>query len=132
MRTALTVLILAVALILVAGACSSNDDDPLARAHFGGDATSVTTMAASFGEERSELVESDSITANQTEAPEALDDGAAKTNAQAVLTSLDLIDLGRSIIFTANIHLEVEDVIAAGAEIENALAGLGAVLFGQR
>lgn len=43
MRTALTVLILAVALILVAGACSSNDDDPLARAHFGGDAASVTT-----------------------------------------------------------------------------------------
>lgn len=31
------------ALILVAGACSSNDDDPLARAHFGGDAASVTT-----------------------------------------------------------------------------------------
>ena len=131
MRKTLTVLILAVALMLVVSACNSDDDVSLARADFGGDAASATTMAASVDEERSGLAESDGTAANQTEAPEALDDGAAKTNAQAVLTSLDLVDLGRSIIFTANIHIEVEDVIAAGAEIENALVGLGAVLFGQ-
>ena len=132
MRKTLTVLILAVALMLVVSACSSDDDVSLARADFGGDAASATTMAASVDEERSGLAASDGTAANQTEAPEALDDGAAaKTNAQTVLTSLDLVDLGRSIIFTANIHIEVEDVIAASAEIENALVGLGAVLFGQ-
>jgi len=131
MRKTLTVLILAVASMLVVSACSSDDDASLARADFGGDAASATTMAASFDEARSGVAESDGIAANQTEAPAALDDGAAKTNAQAVLTSLNLIDLGRSIIFTATIHVEVEDVIAAGAEIENVLVGLGAVLFGQ-
>ena len=131
MRKTLTVLIMAVALMLVVSACSSDDDVSLARADFGGDAASATTMAASVDEDRSGLAESDGTAANQTEAPEALDDAAAKTNAQTVLTSLDLVDLGRSIIFTANIHIEVEDVIAAGAEIENALVGLGAVLFGQ-
>ncbi|MEE8497263.1 MAG: DUF4349 domain-containing protein [Acidimicrobiia bacterium] len=127
MRNVLRILILAVVTMLVATACSGDDDALLARADFGGDAASATTMATS--------AEARSFDADSAEgaigAPEALDDGAPQTNVQAVLTSLDLIDLGRSIIFTANIHIEVEDVIAAGAEIENALAGLGALLFGQ-
>jgi hypothetical protein len=70
------------------------------------------------------------MTDGETPAADKLED-VASTNAQAVLTSLDVVNLGRSIIFTANLHIEVEDIVAAGAEIQNAVAGLGGVLFGQ-
>jgi hypothetical protein len=128
MKTTLRLVILAIVVMLITAACSGSDDSATEPA-FGGDAAAATTMAASMDEQRAGLVESDM---GDGEAPEAdkLED-AASTNAQAVLTSLDVVNLGRSIIFTANLHIEVEDIVAAGAEIENAIAGLGGVLFGQ-
>ncbi len=124
-------LILTVALMLVATACSGGDDAAMTTTAFGGDAaTSETTSAAALAQERDSAEAEDGDAA--AEAPgNATSDDAAKTNAQAVLTALDLADLGRSIIFTANIHIEVDDIVVAGAEVENALAGLGAILFGQ-
>jgi len=40
-------------------------------------------------------------------------------------------DLGRSIIYTATIEVEVDDVIAAGTAAQQAIAPLGGLLFGQ-
>jgi hypothetical protein len=128
MKTTLRLVILAIVVMLITAACSGSDDSATEPA-FGGDAAAATTMAASMDEQRAGLVESDMGDGEATEADKLED--AASTNAQAVLTSLDVVNLGRSIIFTANLHIEVEDIVAAGAEIENAIAGLGGVLFGQ-
>ena len=40
-------------------------------------------------------------------------------------------DFGRSIVYTASLEIEVDDVIAAGRRALTELAGLGGVLFGQ-
>lgn len=128
MKTTLRLLILATVVTLVTAACTGSDDSVAAR-DFGGDATSETTAAAAMDEQRADVAES-GMTDGEAPAADKLED-VASTNAQAVLTSLDVINLGRSIIFTANLHIEVEDIVAAGAEIENAVAGLGGVLFGQ-
>jgi hypothetical protein len=129
MNKTLRILILVIAAALVTAACSSDD---AGIASFGGDAATeapTTTMAAAFDAEGELLFDAGSV--DGVAPAEAAEERAATTNAQAVLTSLDVIDLGRSIIFTANVHMEVDDVIAAGSEIENAIAGLGGVLFGQ-
>jgi len=125
MKTTLRLLILATVVTLVTAACSGSDDSAAER-DFGGDAT---TAASSMDEQRVDLAEP-GTTDGEAPAADKLED-VASTNAQAVLTSLDVVNLGRSIIFTANLHIEVEDIVAAGAEIENAVAGLGGVLFGQ-
>lgn len=115
----------AVALVLLTTACSG-DDDAEGLVDFGGDAA-ATTMAA---QERAGASDGDEASGIEEPAVESAVESAT-TAAQAVLTSLDAVDLGRSIIFTANLHIEVADVVAAGIEIENAVAGLGAILFGQ-
>ena len=128
MKTTLRLLILATVVTLVTAACTGSDDSAAER-DFGGDATSETTAAAGVAEQRADVAEP-GMTDGEAPAADKLED-VASTNAQAVLTSLDVVNLGRSIIFTANLHIEVEDIVAAGAEIENAVAGLGGVLFGQ-
>ncbi len=40
-------------------------------------------------------------------------------------------DLGRKLIFTANVHVEVDDVAAASAEATEIVEGLGGFVFGQ-
>jgi hypothetical protein len=40
-------------------------------------------------------------------------------------------DLGRLIVYTATLEVEVEDVVTAGAQARAAVAGLGGVLFGE-
>lgn len=130
MRSTLRILILAVMAILVWTACSG-DNDTSVGLDFGGDAAAATTMAPAFEEEGAGFADTDATARSAAESFDDAGDEAARTNARAVLTSLDLVDLGRSIIFTANIHIEVPDIVVAGAEVENALAGLGAILFGQ-
>jgi hypothetical protein len=128
MQKTLRILILALVAALTTAACSSDGDSI---ASFGGDAAATTSAAARSVDEEGDLF-FDADSADGVAAPEAVEEEqAGLTNAQAALTSLDVVDLGRSIIFTANIHMEVADVIAAGSQIENAIAGLGGVLFGQ-
>ena len=50
---------------------------------------------------------------------------------QAVITTLTAVDIGRSVVFTANLSVEVDDVVAAGEQAQAAVAGLGGLLFGQ-
>ena len=53
------------------------------------------------------------------------------TDAQEVVSALQPEDLGRMIVFTATITIEVEDVVSAGEQAQAAVAGLGGMLFGQ-
>ena len=126
MKTTLRLLILAIVAMLITTACSNDDS---ASVQFGGDASPATTMAMTLDEDRSAIAGNAPTDGGIAAPGEAAEVDAATTNAQAVLTSLDLA--GRSIIFTANIHIEVPDIAVAGAEVENALSGLDAILFGQ-
>lgn len=115
-------LALALATSLALAACSGGDD--AASFESAGDrATTATTIAASA----TTIVESTDGFEGETPATK----DAAGTNAQAVVDTADALTLGRQIIYTANVLVEVEDVIAAGAEVENAIRGLGGILFGQ-
>ncbi len=58
-------------------------------------------------------------------------EGGADTDAQGVVAVLQPGDFGRSIVYTASLEVEVDDVIAAGRRALTELAGLGGVLFGQ-
>ena len=53
------------------------------------------------------------------------------TDAQGVVAVLQPGDFGRSIVYTASLEIEVDDVIAAGRRALVELQGLGGVLFGQ-
>jgi hypothetical protein len=55
----------------------------------------------------------------------------SEANAQAAVASLQPADHGRSIVYTATIEVEVDDVVAAGQQVQVAIAGLGGMLFGQ-
>jgi hypothetical protein len=114
----------AMAATLILAACSGGDDATSTAgadvydSRYAGETPSTTML----------FDQSDSDGA--TGAPASAED-AAGTNAQAIVDTVDAISLGRQIIFTANLHIEVDDVVAAGAEVENAIAGLGGILFGQ-
>ncbi len=51
--------------------------------------------------------------------------------ALAVPTALTPADLGRDIVFTATIDVEVADVAAAGVEARNAVVALGGIVFSE-
>lgn len=57
---------------------------------------------------------------------------AAPGAAVAVPPALQPIDIGRSMIFTAAVTMEVEDLAAASDGAMQAIAGLGGFLYGQR
>jgi hypothetical protein len=55
----------------------------------------------------------------------------ADTDSQGVVAVLQPGDLGRSIVYTATLEIQVDDVIAAGRQALVELQGLGGILFGQ-
>lgn len=114
-------LVPAVVVTLALTACFGGGDDSGQAGEYTAQTTMTTqtTMAAAL----------DDTDRSTGETPSA--DEAGATNAQAVIDTVSAIDLGRKIIFTANLQIEVDDVIAAGAQVENAIAGLGGILFGQ-
>jgi hypothetical protein len=111
-----------IAAMLILAACSGGDT-----ASFdGGDArdTSAPTTTIVPGFDDGEGFEN-------TGAPGEADTDAGATNAQSVVDTAEALNLGRKIIYTAYIEIEVDDVLAAGAEVEAAINGLGGILFGQ-
>ncbi len=69
-------------------------------------------------------------------AAEPADRGTATANPAdvaglAVPTALTPTDIGRDIVFTASIDVEVSDVAAAGAEARDAVLALGGIVFGE-
>ncbi|MEM9467488.1 MAG: DUF4349 domain-containing protein [Actinomycetota bacterium] len=116
-RLALAVL----ALLLVLAGCADGDDDSDA----GGEDSSDESPA--FDTETAE--EDDGAEMEVAEEEDATD--AAGEDALAQATALTPADLGRDIIFRAEIAVEVADVAAAGREATQRIEALGGVVFGQ-
>lgn len=124
---------------LLFAACGADDDSAGFSETSSGDAAG--SADGSTGDRAPELTASDDAPA-ATVAPvsdEAMEDsdggdselgsgGAAAPSGGA----LQPINIGRDIIFTAQISVEVEDVGTAGAEAQQAINEIGGLLFGQQ
>ncbi len=115
------VLFLAVAVLaVVAAACTSGSDDSFEETglEFSSDASPATTVAASG-------------TAEKISEPPGVNADALGTGGitRAVLQTSNV---GRDIIFTADLTVAVTDVAGAGEEATRLIQGLGGFLFGQR
>jgi hypothetical protein len=111
-------------IVLLAAACSGGGDAATTTANLSpGALTASTTFAAATTTMPAFAEASPGESGGDLSA--ARD---AYTNAGEVIA---VVQTGRSIIFTANLEVEVADVIAAGEQAQAAVAGLGGVLFGQ-
>src|SRR3989304_374150 len=113
-------LALAAVLMIVGTACST--DDATSPTSGGGyDAFEVATPAAAT------TTTSGAALSGAAEGDETAD----LTNAAPLESAPTPAELGRSIVYTATIEIEVADVIAAGNAAQQAVAPLGGLLFGQ-
>ena len=121
MKFSTRLLSLVAALAFVAAACSGGDD-----------ATETTAAEGRFDQSESVSTTTAAATTTTSAVGGALTDTEGdETSAAPVETYLTPADLGRSIIYTATIEIEVDDVVAAGAAAQQAVAPLGGLLFGQ-
>lgn len=123
MKRTLRVLIGLLALAVLAAACTGGDDAAVTttwEASATTAAAATTTMVFDAGGLPS--TDSDGNLAGWP------GEEGSDTNAQAVIA---VLQAGRSIIYTANLTIEVDDVIAAGEQALAAVQGLGGVLYGQ-
>jgi hypothetical protein len=116
-------LMLALAVVLLAGACSDSDSETSA-----GEATVATEAMADFDSgDTGGGVSDDAVSESDAEAPESPPAiGQPVGNA-----ALQPTDIGRDLIFTARIDVVVDDVALAGAEAQQAIGRVGGLLFGQ-
>ncbi len=122
---------LLLALALVGSACSSGDSDSAAEAL---DSGSADTVEASFEEEGDAMADEGSadldgevLTSDDAAAAPALGAGGVDSTPTALQTP----DLGRDIIRTAEIDVEVDNVAEASQLALTRIEGLGGLLFGQ-
>lgn len=125
-------LIATVAVAMALGACTGGDDAAsgatttlagAALAAPGTTAAATTTTAAPSTTVPPAPVDED--------APLAFRLASSSDGTPQVVAALQPLDIGRSIIFTATVNLEVEDVIVAGEQAQALVQGLGGLLFGQ-
>lgn len=113
----------AVALILVTALATA--------ACTGGSDSADTTAAAALSGES--FADEDSAAGGAEEQPAERDRADSDTlEASGVLVSQQPQDLGRDIIFTAQITVAVNDVASAGAEATRIIESVGGFLFGQQ
>jgi len=113
-------LVAVIVLTLLTAACAGGDDaGTTTAANYDGvpETTAAPTTTAAPGLDVSD---------GSGEAREVLG-----TDAVEAVTAATPADLGRLIVYTASVSVEVDDVITAGEEAQAAVAGLGGVLFGQ-
>ncbi len=128
---------------LVLAACSGDDDDS---AETSADLTSSGVATEDAGEAASDgsfVAAEDAPGAEPAaladDATEATDEAAAEGDAgsQAIGTggadvgALQPTDIGRDIVFTAQIDVAVDDVVIAGQQALTVIESLGGLLFGQ-
>lgn len=123
---------LLVVLMLILAACSGNDSSETSDDAAGGFATGempTTTMAASGSDPQNESPagEDGAVDSDTGERGEELGSGGV---APPLLQTA--ADLGRDIIFTADMTVAVDDVAAAGSEATRRIQALGGFLFGQQ
>ncbi len=121
MRRPVRFLLIIFVLALVAAACGDDEAEMSAGADYAVTTTgaAATTTAPQFSG------------AGPGEGENAGAPFEDETDAQGVVAVLQPGDFGRSIVYTANLEIEVDDVIAAGRQAMVELSGLGGVLFGQ-
>ena len=114
-------LALLMAVVMIAAACGGSDD-----------AVSAVADSASDAVEEAEFVESDGDFDE-----EAFDDAEAPASTDGDLGSsgaaqgLDAQSLGREIIFTARLSVDVDNVAESGAEATRIITDIGGFVFGQ-
>jgi hypothetical protein len=115
-------------LALILAACGGDDDSAQTSAAPGYTAGDYpTTYAATTTMASGENFSDQDGGAAPSEAPGT----QPGTDAERTAT-LTALDLNRMIIFTATIEVEVEDITTANAAAQQAIAGLGGILFGQQ
>ncbi|MEM7338208.1 MAG: DUF4349 domain-containing protein [Actinomycetota bacterium] len=132
--------------LLVMAACGSSDDD--SSADSGGEVAEAfdDEEAAEFESEgdfggddgdfdlaaEEPAVAEEEIADDAIDAPEAADgDGESTLGSGGVPITPTAADIGRKLIFTAEVTVGVDDVTAASAEAAEIIDGLGGFLFGQ-
>ena len=125
-RIAIALMVMAV----VAAACGGDDESAVSGDDFGFDqaaeATSATAAAAS-AEDSASAAEAPADVA----APEAATEGEALGSGGGTPVVAQPADIGRDIIFTADLRVSVPDVAAAGEEATGIVESLGGFVFGQ-
>lgn len=124
---------LALAVALIAAACSGGSDDAGRTTSDVADEGAVTPAGATTTAAPSSNADlqfsvgasPESLAANQTSPANQTDD-------PTVVPALQPRDIGRDIVFTAEIAVAVRDVAAASESASRIIAGLGGLLFGQR
>ena len=126
MKTYLRLIIGLLALTVLAAACTGDDEAETTLAGFQPGETATTAAATT------------TMAFTDGEVPTPGEDGGelnwggdrdvSGTGSQAIVA---VLQTGRSIIYTANLVVEVDDVIAAGEQALAAVAGLGGALYGQ-
>jgi hypothetical protein len=123
MKGTLKILIGLLALAVLAAACTGGDDEAETTMPDFYPGETVTTAAATttmvFGEGELPTTGGDGNWSGE-ESPD--------TDAQVIIA---VLQAGRSIIYTANLTVEVDDVIAAGEQALAAVQGLGGALYGE-
>lgn len=125
---------MAVVLVLLAAGCGDSDSDDTSSAGDSGE--SETTAAARFGSDEGFDVDAGGGLSQDAveDAVSGGDDAPAPPPAigQPVGNpALQPTDIGRDLIFTARISVVVDDVGLAGAAAQQAMGGIGGLLFGQ-
>ncbi len=140
------VLAAAMSLGLVAAACGDDDVDTAVAADDGGDDAAADDAADDGGDDAS-ADDSAVVAAEPEPEPEPAevtgdeamasqdggggDTGADSEERQPIDQSDQLASLGRSIIFVANLTVEVDDVAFSASQAKARMAGLGGLVFGE-
>ncbi|MDX1692098.1 MAG: DUF4349 domain-containing protein, partial [Acidimicrobiia bacterium] len=103
-----------VVITILLAACTGGEDATSVTEPNGDDGFTTTTVSAERSLPTSDAGGSD-----------------AEEPTNAVQAVLQTTDVGRSIVFTADITVEVDDVVSASERARAAVAGLGGILFGQ-
>lgn len=125
--------IAAICLVLtfLAAACSASNDDSGDNASVAPEPTSAPAERSAGGEadDGDAAFAGDDAVATETAAEEPASVGAGDT--VGGLDSLTPADIGRDIVFTAEVRIAADDVALAGRAALDAIAPLGGLLFGQ-
>ena len=123
MQRTFKVLIGLLAVAVLAVGCTGDDEGAVTTTWAASETTSAatTTMAFDAGEMPATGGEDGGLFGAQTP-------GNSDTDAQAIIA---VLQTDRLIVYTANLVVEVDDVIAAGEQALAAVAGLGGALYGQ-
>jgi hypothetical protein len=128
-----------------AGSIGEMDFDAAEESDFATDgAEAEPSVETEAGEAMEEAMEDDAMEESTSDAapasadgqlvpaePDAVDGDADPLGAGGTQVTPTAADLGRKLIFTAFVEVEVDDVAAASAEATSIVQGLGGFLFGQ-